>query len=226
MRSYVGRRDIAACLLRWCHTNCLERDRGGHVIGVRRHVGDDRRHGMLAWVTALEPRGIVRRVRVRHRGVPVRRGAVVVVGVIVINVGVDVLRRCRPRGRQHGQGDHRCEHALHCGQSMGNATPGQISRRDRDATAAHESGVVSNRDGVWTTGPVTRYRSASLPAVPHTGESDHDARPISIRPSTPLVPVEAGVRRRGLWRGLRRIDGRVGAVGWRRGGSLRAGQTS
>ena len=73
---------------------------------------------MLARVTALEPRGTVWRVcvggvRVRHHGVPVRGGTVVVVGVIVVDVGVDMLQCRRPRGRQHGQGENRCEHALH-----------------------------------------------------------------------------------------------------------------
>ena len=66
------------------------------MVGLRRDVGEDHRHGVLPRVTALEPRGIVGRGRVRgvcvrHRGVAVRGGAVVVVGVIVIDVRVDVL---------------------------------------------------------------------------------------------------------------------------------------
>lgn len=71
------------------------------MIGLRRHVGEDHRHGMLPRVTALEPGGIVRRMRVlgvcvRDRGVPVRRGTMVVVGVIVVDVRVDMLQRRRP----------------------------------------------------------------------------------------------------------------------------------
>lgn len=134
MRPYVGRYARAPRRLRGHHQGRLERDRGGHVIGLRRQVSDDRRYGMLARVTALELGAIAGRVRVwrvcaRHSEVPVRRGAVMVVGVIVVDVGVAVLYHRRPRGRQHGHGDHRCEHALHCRQSMGNATLGQISAR-------------------------------------------------------------------------------------------------
>jgi hypothetical protein len=101
MRPNVGRCDLAPRLLRGRHKHRLERDRGGHVVGVRRHVGEDHRHGMLARVTALEPRRIVLGARVlgvwvRHGGVLVRGGAVVVVGVIVVDVRVDVLQRRRP----------------------------------------------------------------------------------------------------------------------------------
>lgn len=71
------------------------------MILVRRDVGEDRRHGMLARVTAFEPGATFWRVRagglcVRHHGVPVRGGTVVVVGVIVVDVGVDVQQRRRP----------------------------------------------------------------------------------------------------------------------------------
>ena len=48
MRPYVGRRDMAPRLLRGHHEDRLERDRGGHVVGVRRHVGEDHRHRVLA----------------------------------------------------------------------------------------------------------------------------------------------------------------------------------
>ena len=104
MRPNVGRCDMTPRLLRGRHKDRREPDQGGHVVGVRRHVGEDHRHGMLAGLTALEACWIVRGMRVecvcvegvgvRHRGVPVRRGAVVVVGVIVVDVGVDVLQ-CR-----------------------------------------------------------------------------------------------------------------------------------
>jgi hypothetical protein len=92
---------MAPRLLQGRHDDSLQRDRGGHVVGLGRDVGEDHRHGVLSRVTALESRGIVGRVRllgvcVRYRGVPVRRGAVVVVGVIVIDVRVDVLQRRRP----------------------------------------------------------------------------------------------------------------------------------
>jgi hypothetical protein len=87
---------MAPRLLRGRPEDRLERDRGGRVVGVRRHVGEHHRHGMLARVTALEPRVIVGQVRlrsvgVRYRGVSVRRRAVVVIGVIVVDIRVDVL---------------------------------------------------------------------------------------------------------------------------------------
>jgi hypothetical protein len=81
---------------------------------------------MLSRVTALEPYGIVRGVGVRRHGVPVRRWAVIVVGVIVVDVGVDVLPDRRPGGQQHGHGDDRCEHAMHASESMDYGGPGQI----------------------------------------------------------------------------------------------------
>ncbi len=106
MRPDVGRGDMAPRLLRGRHEERLDPDRRRLVVGLGRHVGEDHRHGMLARVTALEPRGIVRGrrgrrvrvrgVRVRCRGVPVRRGTMMVVGVIVVDVGVDVLQRRRP----------------------------------------------------------------------------------------------------------------------------------
>ena len=91
---------MAPRLLRGHYKDRLQRDRGRHVIGVRRHAGEDHRHDVLARVTAFETRGIVGRVRVRrvsvhYRGVPVRCGAVVVVGVIVVDVRVDVLQSRR-----------------------------------------------------------------------------------------------------------------------------------
>ena len=61
----VGRRDMAPRLLRGRHDDSLERDWDGHVVGLGRDVGEDYRHGVLAGVAALEPRGVVRRVRVR-----------------------------------------------------------------------------------------------------------------------------------------------------------------
>ena len=104
----IGRRDMAPRLLRGRHDDGLERDWDGHVVGLRRHVGEDHRHGVFPRVTALEPRGIVRGVRVRgvrvrHRGVPVRRGTVVVVGVIVVAAAGMLLTSAGERVRRHFQ---------------------------------------------------------------------------------------------------------------------------
>lgn len=101
MRPDVGLGGLAPGLIRGGHQDGLDRGRGGHVAGVRRYVGEDHRHGMLAGVAALDPCGIVRGVRVmggsvRYCGMSVRRGSVVVVGVTVVDVGVDVLQRRRP----------------------------------------------------------------------------------------------------------------------------------
>lgn len=101
MRPHVGRCDMAPRLLQCRHNERLERGRGGHVVGLGRDVGEDHRDGVLAGVAALEACPIIRRVRVqtvwvRQRGVPVRGRAVVVLGVIVVDVRVDVLQ-CRRR---------------------------------------------------------------------------------------------------------------------------------
>jgi hypothetical protein len=62
MRPYFGRCDIPPRLLRGRHDDRLEGDRGGRVVGLRRHVSKDHRYGMPARVTALKPGSAIRRL--------------------------------------------------------------------------------------------------------------------------------------------------------------------
>jgi len=115
---------MAPRLVRGRQDDRVERDRNRTVVGLRRHIGADHGHSMLSGVAALDVFGIigcvrVRSVWVRHCLVPVGGGAVMMVGVIVVDVCVDVLERRRPRGRQHGHGDDGCDDPEHRYESMG-----------------------------------------------------------------------------------------------------------